>query len=326
MKIFNGVILKEETVGTGLTDGQYGRTMHIAFGIDANFALGMGVCMTSIILNHPNRPIHFHVFTDRIGEDDLIRLKELQASYSIQISIYYVDVGAFCRFPTTAEWTAATYYRFLMGEYLENKTDSVLYLDADILCLQSLDDLYAEDMDDCIILGVCDFMEIFSSRLKELSINGDRYFNAGVMFIDLKKWSEANISFNAVAMLKENPKKFKSLDQDVLNILLQGKIKFVYKKWDYIYNMGYMDHSPPIDVALLHFAGDKPWQSWAAHHFMTALYEEYKQKSPWKDAALFAPRHYKDKHKMSKSCRKQKKYGAAVSWYFDYLFSRFREK
>lgn len=326
MKTFEGVILKMEAIDETNSFETAMDDLHIAFGIDANFALGMGVCMTSIILNNSDAKINFHVFTDQIRCDDLRKLRLLTKYNHVKIYIYYVDIKAFKNFSTTSDWTYATYFRFIMGEYLENVAKKVLYLDADVLCLQSLKELIASDMEDCIILGICDFMEIFSQRIQELSIKNGRYFNAGVMYIDINKWNQDDISNKAITLLTENPGKYKSLDQDVLNILLDGKTKFVHKKWDYIYNMGYMNHQLPEEVVLLHFAGDKPWQRWSEHHFMVKRYDEYLMKSPWADIPPSEPVHYKEKHRMSKSYQKRKDYILALVWYFKYLVARSKSR
>lgn len=326
MEIFEDVILKTEVIDENNTFETTRDDLHIAFGIDANFAMGMGVCMTSIIINNRNEKINFHVFTDGINPEDIDRLKILTKYENVKIRMYYINKAVFKNFPTSVGWTYATYYRFIMGKVLHGNANKVLYLDADILCIGSLKELIEMDMDNYVIVGICDFLENFITRMKELSIKNGKYFNAGVMYIDVNKWCKEEISERAMQLLGENPQKYKSLDQDVLNVLLDGKVCFTDKKWDYMYDTMRMKHQLPQNTILIHFTGDKPWQSWTQHHSLVKYYGEYIDKSPWNDIPLKQPVNYKEKRKMAKSYQKRNNYFTALSWYVRYLYARQKEK
>ncbi|WP_196607032.1 glycosyltransferase [Pectinatus frisingensis] len=65
-------------------------SMNIAFGIDAHFALGMGVLMSSIIKNNPSATIAFHVFTDKLISDDISHLAALGRAHKILLYIFII--------------------------------------------------------------------------------------------------------------------------------------------------------------------------------------------------------------------------------------------
>lgn len=322
MEIFEDVILKTEVIDENNTFEMAKDDLHIAFGIDANFAMGMGVCMASIILNNQSEKINFHVFTDGINQEDLDRLTILTKYEHVKVKMYYINKEVFKNFPTSVGWTYATYYRFIMGNVLYGHVNKVLYLDADILCIGSLQGLLEIDMDHYTIVGICDFLENFKIRMQELEIKNGKYFNAGVMYIDVNKWYEEKISQRAMELLIENPQKYKSLDQDVLNVLLDGKVYFADKKWDYMYDTMRMTHELPGNIILIHFTGDKPWQSWTQHHPLAKYYGEYIDQSPWSDIPLQKPMSYKEKRKMAKSYSKRNEYLSALKWYLEYLVAR----
>lgn len=326
MEFFENIILKTEVLDENNTFEMAKDDLHIAFGIDANFAIGMGVCMTSIILNNPSEKINFHVFTDGISQEDIERLKRVAKYENVKIMIYYIDKNVFKTLPTTMAWSYAIYYRFIMANVLYGSVDKVLYLDADILCIGSLKEFIEMDMGHCIILGICDFFDNFKTRMQELSIKNGKYFNSGVMYIDVNKWYKEKISESAMKLLIENPQKYKSFDQDVLNVLLDGKTQYVDKKWDYIYNMVSMNHNLPENTVLIHYTEDKPWQRWTEHHFMVKRYYEYIKKSPWSDVPLAEPVHYKEKRKMAKSYKKRGMYLESLKCYCNYLISRTKTK
>lgn len=326
MGIFNRIILNSENLNAANIVKNENVDIHIAFGIDINFARGMGICITSVILNNLEKNIMFHIFTDKMNKADLEKLKELTKYKNVGIKIYYIDSDVFKTLPTTIAWSKAIYYRFIMGKVLYGSVDKVLYLDADILCVGSLDELIQFDIKENIIVAIEDNFVSSHQRMEYLDIKNGKYFNSGVMYINIDRWNEEQIAERSLDLLQKNPERYKSFDQDVLNILLDGKTYFADEKWNYIYNLGYMNHEIPSGRKLIHFTGDKPWQKWTQHHFMVKLYAPYMSKSPWCSIPLSEPFHYKEKRRMAKSYVKRGNYLKALLWYGKYLFARMQIK
>lgn len=57
------------------------------------------------------------------------------------------------------------------------------------------------------------------------------YFNAGVMFINTSEWKKNNITQKALEMINSG-KVYRYADQDVLNILLNGRVHYLDKKYN----------------------------------------------------------------------------------------------
>jgi len=323
MELFDNIILKIEQINNKSTFEECQTDFHIAFGIDKNFARGMGILMDSIHCHNQEKNIRFHVFTDGIEQQDLAKLQELTQYNNISIKIYYINIEAFRNLPTTLAWSYATYYRFIMGKVLHGLVDKVLYIDADILCIGMLDKLQTIDMEGNIVLAISEEGQFNVNRL---SLKNGKYFNAGFLYIDINKWNDAQIAEQAVALLTETPEKYTYLDQDVLNILLDGKTLFIAQQWNYLYDMRKMDNKLPQDVIFIHFIGDKPWQQWSEHHFMVKLYQEYAQKTPWANVPLLEPKHYKEKKRMARSYRKRNLYFQAFYWYIAYTIAKIKAK
>lgn len=327
--MFDGVVQKVSIFDQNKSFETKIDDLHIAFGCDANFAVGVGVAMTSIILNNPEERINFHIVTDGIEGEDIDRIKRLSEYKNVKIYLYAIDLKVFERLPTSRQWSYAIYYRFLLGKILEKKAKKVLYLDADVLCVGDLQELVQLDMGNAIIIGISDIKKLFAKTIKKLEIKSGKYFNSGVMYIDLEKWNRENISEKAVELLCEHPDRYASWDQDVLNVLLDGRVCYVDKKWDYFYNGDSRDTKKkiPDDVKLIHFTGNKPWYKWTLHlPAMTDYFLYYMKKSPWNDVALLEPRTYKEAHRMSQSYKWRGRYGKAIIWYFRYLLMRTRTK
>lgn len=71
MDFFKNIILKKEILGNNklIEDTT---SIHIAFGIDANFTIGTGVLIYRI-LQHNDDNMVFHIFTDSIYDEDISR-------------------------------------------------------------------------------------------------------------------------------------------------------------------------------------------------------------------------------------------------------------
>lgn len=323
MDIFKNIILRVEELNeqTGFQENQ--ADFHIAFGIDKNFARGMGILIDTIHVHNAEEKILVHVFTDGIDQSDLDKLKQLTIYPTIRIKIYYIDINVFKKLPTTLAWSYATYYRFIMGKVLYGKVDKVLYIDADILCIGSLTELKKIDMDDNIVLAISEEGQFNVNRL---GLKQGKYFNAGALYIDINKWNNEQIAEQAISLLQKNPEKYTYLDQDVLNILLDGKTRFIDRKWNYLYDMRKMNSELPKGVIFIHFIGDKPWQKWSEHHFMVKFYNQFAKKTPWANVPLAEPTHYKEKKRMARSYVKRNMYMKALYWYGQYFISKIKAK
>ena len=326
MSILDKAILKSEILKKNNIKYEPQKAINIAFGVDANFARPMGVAMTSIILNNRNQNIIFHIFTDGLNECDKIRLKLLAEINHIIIKIYYIDISIFKNLKTTTNWSVATYYRFIMCKGLYGEVEKVLYLDADIICLKQIQELFNIDMNGKTIMAVHDIIDSynFPIRMKKINIKSGNYFNAGVLLIDINKWNEKNISERAFELLLNNMEKYDYLDQDVLNVTLENDVCFINKNYNYIYNKEQSQKDNLVDVIkLLHYATvQKPWYTWY-NYPLGESFIKYASQSPWKDVPLLdQPRNYKEMKMMSKTMKQRGNFKGMLIWYWRYCINK----
>lgn len=325
MDFFENIILKKQILGNQklLSDKT---SKHIAFGIDANFTIGTGVLIYSI-LQHNKSGMVFHIFTDSIYDKDIQRFNNLTRDYvNISIIVYYVNPEKFAELPTFFTWSQAMYYRFIVSEILFNITDVVLYLDSDMLCLNAFDELFEKNFDNDIAGVVSDNDGMLEYAKKFFKINSQYYFNSGFLMINLKKWRQNEISRKAIAKLR-NKNNFKYYDQDVLNILLENKTSLLEKKYNIVYHLADMKNTIYNDTVFLHYSGSvKPWQAWGQYHFLTLLWLKYKNSSPWKDVPVFQPKTYKQAKFMARILRRNGIYFSAIYWYIKYSVWKIKSK
>lgn len=319
----NDAVLQQQTFG----EVQYAekQPIHIAFGVDANFIRPMGVAMTSLIDHNRDQNLTFHVFANSIEMVDVNRLKTLAETEKVLIHLYQINQSIFESLQTTWNYTVATYNRFIVAQLLYPEIDKVLYIDADMVCNNSLEELVHMEFDGNIAMVVHDQGKFVKDHMKTLKLKHDRYFNAGMLYIDLKAWNENQISEQAIALLQK--RKFFLLDQDALNILLDGRAKFIERKWNEICNMEKKYSKISEEAVLVHFASrNKPWHVWCIHP-EKELFIRYAKASLWKDIPFSdQPRSYKEMKMMGAAMLHHGKYIEALSWYWKYWKAKKKEK
>lgn len=163
-----------------------------------------------------------------------------------------------------------TYYRLFLLEYLPETVDRILWLDADTIVLQPLNDFYYKDLTGFWFSAVPDpieYIEAFYSYAnfckKRISLSSDKkYVNAGVILFNLEELrkSQEFQSQNLIQKIQEVNTPF--FDQDLLNILGHNADKILIDE-DRTYNFPVYNFPDEWlgQHTVLHFLGNaKPWQ------------------------------------------------------------------
>lgn len=272
---------------------------HIAFGISKTFTYPVGVLITSILENNKDMKISFHIFVDdKIEDKELNRFKDLIEFYDTNIIIYEIDNSEFLNLDDR-EFTIATYYRFAIPYQLKDLTDKYLYIDADMIAIRDLKDYLNINIENKIAAVVDDFtLDKVGNPI--LLAEDKKYFNAGMMYINLNLWMKEQVSEKSVSILREvnlDPKQkikygyeFRCFDQDALNIVLKNKVKYIEPKYNFLANIS-LKHNKnlqnvPMDTIFIHYHGfNKPWHEWCFHS-LARYFRNYREISPWKNESL----------------------------------------
>ncbi|HEM8293515.1 glycosyltransferase family 8 protein [Providencia rettgeri] len=285
--------------------------LHIAYGVDKGFLFGSGISMNSIILNNRDICLKFYLFTDYIDDDFLEKLKELVLNENVSIDLYILNSGELKKLPTSHVWSYATYFRFFIFDHLCKVIPSILYLDADVFCKGSLVDYTRIDFQDeyaAVIPDVPSMQESCESRLKISGLK-NKYFNAGVIFLNLKKWDNVQFTKKAFKLITENHtgKPLKYLDQDALNILFNQNNIYLSRDYNSIYTLknelekaNYKDFIK-ASTKLIHYTGaTKPWHYWAINYPASETFKIAFDDSPWKSSLLISAKkkpEYQERYK-----------------------------
>lgn len=298
---------------------------HIAYGIDNNYARCMATSIASFCINNPDRNFVFHIVTDELSLDIKEKIKQLAEIYAINIYIYEINNNFLLRLPTQVHLPIATYFRFILPLILDD-INKIYYIDADIICLQNADELFDLNLENNnIIAAVPDLPWMNRKRNKALNLNNHIYFNAGMLVINIEKWNEYNVFEKVFKVIQNEPKKFRYLDQDALNLILTGQIKYL----DIKFNCIDINNINEKDIILLHFAAHpKPWTiafpiSKICNSFNMNLYSYYEKQTPWENTPLEWPKNYKEIKIYAKALRYNKQYLRSIYWEIKYLINKF---
>ncbi|EDZ3577055.1 glycosyltransferase family 8 protein, partial [Salmonella enterica] len=212
--------------------------------------------------------------------------------------------------------------RFLIPDVVNKKVSKILYLDCDIICHDSLSELVNVNLEGEIAGVILDSPDM-QVRVKKLDYGVDfnGYFNAGVMLINNDEWRKNNVTQESLSMINSG-KIFRYADQDVLNILLNGKVKYLQRKFNNktTLSVNFDAEAKNIDnTIIMHYVTpNKPWYK----IFKAKYFERYFNESPWQNNRRFfspSPSEIRLKAKREIS---GKNYSIGLYYYFCYLISK----
>ena len=248
------------------------RQMNIAVVTNQPYVRYLYVMLTSLLESNKESNICIYLMSKDLTLEQLELYRELIERYGQKLQFLEIGTELFPEdLPVSDSFTIETYFRLALLDILPEEIERVLYLDTDIIVKGSLQELYDTDFDGkcfvaCRDVAVTTQKNIEASPLFiEHSKNPEfTYFNAGVLLMNVCKLREhASLSF----YLKEAERVKEHLafcDQDLLNYLYVNEVKFVDEmKYNLFartaYNSGYNYAWVDENVAILHYAGPKPW-------------------------------------------------------------------
>lgn len=141
--------------------------------------------------------------------------------------------------------------------------------------------------ENCILAAPDPFVPYVSSLAglqdyKKLGIPANnKYFNSGVMVINLEKWRSENVSATVIEYLNKNQEFILFWDQEGLNAVLSNKWREIESKWNHLVTQEDLCDDLLNSVYIIHFASHtKPWHS---SYKLPAkdLFFQYLDMTPW---------------------------------------------
>ena len=194
------------------------------------------------------------------------KLKKFENINKIEIYKFNKDLSHFPNL-NKKHVSEATYYRLFISEFLPENLKKIIYVDSDVLCINNPEVDFENTFEDLDKFSktIAVYPEIIKESkdhdlFSNLELQYDKYFNAGVMFINFEKWvNEVNPPdiLNLVELYRE---KIIFWDQDILNKYFDGNFLEINNNLNFS-----IQSSIPVDsfinyAKLIHYAGNhKPW-------------------------------------------------------------------
>lgn len=252
-----------------------------------------------IVLHRDIRPRHRALLQAMLPRDN----------FSLRFFDVTRPMSRYAHLPLRGHFRVETYFRLLLPELLPDY-DKIVYLDSDMIVCADVAELYETDVEGYLLAACRDAdtaglyngyepqKKKYTDEVMKLKAPYD-YFQAGMLVLNLAQFRK---TYTAEEMMRLAASyQWELLDQDVLNMLAEGKVRFVDTAWNVLVDWRgirirdiigrapqelYQDYMRARRAPkIIHYAGpDKPWtdpESDFAEEFWQAS-----RATPWHEAVL----------------------------------------
>lgn len=244
--------------------------MNILLTINEKF-VRQAVVLISSVQRHNAGPLQVYIACETLSEESAELLKRFCGELDIELKLVKRSLSVLRELRTAGPFPAEVYLRLLAHEFVDE--ERVLYLDADILCLGSLEALYTVSLGEGCPIAACAQERKFCCKEALLS-NWDLrtaerggYFNSGVLLMDLSAFRKKGITAETWVQTAAGLSPNYLFDQGLLNArFAKQALLLPSEQFNYRYGKELLqgvDLGKTEDICLLHFAGEaapyKPW-------------------------------------------------------------------
>ena len=223
-------------------------------GADNGYQDKIEATIKSICAHHKN--LKFYIFNDDISSEWFQLMAKRLEPLSSQIVNMKISNHSLKNYHLPLpHLTYAAFFRYFIPQFVTE--EKALYLDADIIVRDSIEELFLEDFDGFSIAAVEDDFE-------------KNTFNSGVMLIDVDAWRREGITEKLLQLTNEFHESSYG-DQGILNRLFQNNWKKLPQKYNFMVGMDTVARNYGIDswytesikveneAKIIHYTGNKPW-------------------------------------------------------------------
>lgn len=257
----------------------------VVLSADQNYVPALSVCLRSLT-DHMDagRIYHIYILHTDIRETDRQRFLETFCTGHVRMD--FVDVGmrvAGYRLRAKGHISADTYYRFLIPDILKDCRKAI-YLDADLIVCTDIARLYDTQLGNALLAGTVDpdFIGQYYGANPDTKQYCETvlklkdpcsYMQAGVLVMNVEAFRQEIGTQRLFGMAQRQDYRYS--DQDILNIVCEGRIQKLDLKWNVLADSGHCRRqtirSAPAAILeqyeqarqtpyIIHYAGGrKPW-------------------------------------------------------------------
>lgn len=239
------------------------KTITLVVVCNNHFAVLLAALLKSLDLTHKTEEyINLYIVDDKLSGPT--RAKLARCICSPEITIIWVKIADAIPKGTlipmdSSSFPISAYLRLFAAYFIKSDVNKVIYLDADMILLEDISMLWNISLQGHAVAAVVDRTGKVSSpwggikNYKELGLDPEaKYFNSGLLVIDIPKWRELDLTNKILTCISENKQYASFPDQYGLNVVLSNN----WLELDPLWNCFPMDTAE--NPYLIHFIGRKP--------------------------------------------------------------------
>jgi lipopolysaccharide biosynthesis glycosyltransferase len=246
----------------------------------------------SIDVNHrSDELIDYYIVDDDISPVNKRRLQEGLKNPKLNIIWVAMNEALPPSYPLPLDNSSFPYsifVRLCLPFFIPEEVERIIYLDADMLVLEDISTLWYTNIGEHTIAGVVDRSEVVSSEwggiknYKELGLPPEtKYFNTGVLLINLEQWRSENRTQRLLQCISENGSYLNFPDQYALNVVFANEWYELDRRWNSFPMI------PVEDPFLIHFIDRKPiFKRYDYSAKYKELFFHYLDQTDWKNYKL----------------------------------------
>ncbi|MGX6977836.1 glycosyltransferase family 8 protein [Vagococcus elongatus] len=263
--------------------------IHILVTLNENYLEPLKTMLVSLVHNNFLEDIDIWLIHQSISDEKIEELKNFTSFINCGLHVIKIDEDYFTNAPVSKKYPKEMYFRLLAPVILPSYLNKIIYLDPDILVINSIRPLWELDFQEMVFAasahtGLTDI----SQDINNLRLGTEHaYYNTGVIAIDLTKAKKIIKKESIFSHIEESIITSLLLpDQDIFNALY-GKmtLEIPDEIWNYdtrkfskyiTRTMGTVDFPWIIkNTVILHYCGkSKPWKVNSTSRFH-ALHKHY---------------------------------------------------
>ena len=254
-------------------ENHQGASTNLLFCVNHKMLGLMSACLKSLLRSGGYG--YYDVFVLHSDLEESIQ-RAMERDFQERVTFHFLQVPEelFADFPETARYPRQIYYRLAAPLLLPRELDRILYLDVDVVVINSLRPFYEVDFESSYFVG-CTHTREFLTKLNQARLQSDKavaYINTGVLLMNLNVLRQVIRLEEISAYVREHEKALILPDQDILTALYGDKIKLAdslrYNLSDRVLNFYNGSHPKEKrdvnwvrrNTAIIHYCGrNKPW-------------------------------------------------------------------
>lgn len=241
-------------------------TIPIFYAIDDRYAPYLAVSIQSLIqTSHAQHHYQLNILTEQLSAKNQQQLAQLATA---NVEIRFIPMGASLAEKLQHDHsklrgdyqTLTIYFRLFIAD-LFPQYERAIYLDADTIITTDIAELSQLSLGSQLVAGVTDTFAIENQPTADyvvhaLGLRLPTYINSGVLVLNLAVMRAERFSQQFLGLLNTTDFKLIAPDQDYLNVLAQGRIKYFAATWNAMPTTG----TPVAAPRIIHYSVfGKPW-------------------------------------------------------------------